>query len=1186
MRDGRIRRTRGFALLITITLLAFLVLLLVSLASLTRVETQVASNNQQLSQARQNALLALNVAIGQLQKYVGPDQRVTARAEILPDTAPAVVGATLWTGVWGNSQSAGAVSGTATAPMNWLVSGNETASFDWDVSNGRVTSISSPPIYQPTQAPVNLTVGATAVSTDITMSDGTEARLLVGSGSVGGTLANYVVAPLRSIEVPASQVPGLGTASTPTTIGRYAWWVGDEGVKARANLIDATATAVPGETATAADARNRLRYMVAQRDATESLTGFLSYDPATVPGLEKAVHPSQLPLLPAPATITTNVLHDRYHDLSTTSLGVLSDTLNGGLKKDLTAAFAPGTTAANSPTGAVWSVTTPPAGSSWVSDMSIANGYDGKGVSWQFLRSYYQLGSRVTGSGATASIAPIAQDVAGNQHGIVPVVAFYQVFIEAKLVESPVGSGSHVLELRHIPAVVLWNPYDITLADATYSFAYGFTGTRVRCFARISKGDSAAPSGNAADAAVAGAQVTSPYFQSAPADDMQFSLSSGALAPGASYVYTLPADVAYSTNVASNYVLTRGWGAGAANARGILVTSASFTLPPLAGTNHYNPLFWAGAGAMPAESATIAASNTTLLPNGDRLLMKLGTTEVAQFINGNNATQLPGSLANVSGGTFATAPSGTTVVGWAGLQFGLKTTALSAKLPSNLASSRLVRWLADGNVRATHSSRSAYEQQLPGSSGYSNGNPSYARRVETSAASSVALSAYYPINDGTALAPFGYDYANLAPVVLFGVPRTETRVASIGGLQHVNAYRILDYETAPNPWRLAGNFYPGYPIGNSWAIPRVGLDRIVSDLTANNVITGSVPAVFFDHSYLYNRALWDGYFFSTVPDAAVAATPVSFPLPNSRHVSYGRPGESATTQATNLRDTAKAAAGLMVAGAFNINSVSVEAWRALLAGTNNVPVGGTVRTDEAPFPRLIYPVDDGDVMTATTSASSHPNTYQGYRFLNAAQLTALATAIVTEVRNRGPFVSLADFVNRALVDSPSTSGFDERTMGALARALDVAGVNAAFGTGSNPTATMLGASGSYASMPAPTVWDGTPIATGAPGWVTQADLLQTLGPVLSARSDTFTIRAYGEVNNPLLAKNDAGHIQGRAWCEAVVQRLPDYVNEAAASSAAGDPADTVPALLQNSDNRNFGRRFQIMSFRWLSPSDI
>ena len=70
---------RGFALLITITLLSFLVLLLVSLASLTRVETQVANNNQSLAQARQNALFALNVALGQLQNFFLPTLKLEAK---------------------------------------------------------------------------------------------------------------------------------------------------------------------------------------------------------------------------------------------------------------------------------------------------------------------------------------------------------------------------------------------------------------------------------------------------------------------------------------------------------------------------------------------------------------------------------------------------------------------------------------------------------------------------------------------------------------------------------------------------------------------------------------------------------------------------------------------------------------------------------------------------------------------------------------------------------------------------------------------------------------------------------------------------------------------------------------------------------------------------------------------------
>ncbi len=73
---------KGFALLITIVLMAFLVLIMVSFASLTRVEIAGARNNQQVEQARQNALVSLNIALGQLQKFAGPDQRITATADL------------------------------------------------------------------------------------------------------------------------------------------------------------------------------------------------------------------------------------------------------------------------------------------------------------------------------------------------------------------------------------------------------------------------------------------------------------------------------------------------------------------------------------------------------------------------------------------------------------------------------------------------------------------------------------------------------------------------------------------------------------------------------------------------------------------------------------------------------------------------------------------------------------------------------------------------------------------------------------------------------------------------------------------------------------------------------------------------------------------------------------------------
>jgi len=94
----------------------------------------------------------------------------------------------------------------------------------------------------------------------------------------------------------------------------------------------------------------------------------------------------------------------------------------------------------------------------------------------------------------------------------------------------------------------------------------------------------------------------------------------------------------------------------------------------------------------------------------------------------------------------------------------------------------------------------------------------------------------------------------------------------------------------------------------------------------------------------------------------------------------------------------------------------------------------------------------------------------------------------------------------------------------------------------------------------------------APGFLTQADMLNSLGPVLTARSDTFRIRVYGDVQNPTTT-----NIEGKAWCEAIVQRVPDYIEstvDAWTTPATGTPSAT------------FGRRFKIVSFRWLSANDI
>jgi hypothetical protein len=96
-------------------------------------------------------------------------------------------------------------------------------------------------------------------------------------------------------------------------------------------------------------------------------------------------------------------------------------------------------------------------------------------------------------------------------------------------------------------------------------------------------------------------------------------------------------------------------------------------------------------------------------------------------------------------------------------------------------------------------------------------------------------------------------------------------------------------------------------------------------------------------------------------------------------------------------------------------------------------------------------------------------------------------------------------------------------------------------------------------------------AYGLPGWTRQADVLRPIAPILSARDDTFTIRAYGD------ARDASGNILARAWCEATVRRTRNYVDPA-------DPAEMT--ALPRAVNVAFGRRYEIVSFRWLNAEEV
>jgi hypothetical protein len=340
----------------------------------------------------------------------------------------------------------------------------------------------------------------------------------------------------------------------------------------------------------------------------------------------------------------------------------------------------------------------------------------------------------------------------------------------------------------------------------------------------------------------------------------------------------------------------------------------------------------------------------------------------------------------------------------------------------------------------------------------------------------------------------------------------------------------------------------------------------------------------------------------------------------------------------------------MMDGAFNVNSTSVQAWASLLSslsGTGNavnyLSTTGTFSTLSSvalqnPIFRLLSPVLSHSATVSpseiNTSGSSSP--WGCINALSNSQVLALATSIVNQVKQRGPFLSMADFLNRRL-DPPC---YNNGTIGpstglGLKGALQAAIDNTFALTGTDLNNTQLmsygmttgtsisGSRGSSPSTASNTLASGTTVlqaelyqtqsfprgctAEGAPGWLMQQDLVQCFSPVMAVRSDTFVVRCYGEADNQV-----TGNTEGRAWCEAVVQRLPDYIDQTDAALTSGNayttsslgdatpPYDRVtpvanagstyasaaPVPIVDTANQVFGRRFKVISFRWLNESDL
>ncbi len=166
------------------------------------------------------------------------------------------------------------------------------------------------------------------------------------------------------------------------------------------------------------------------------------------------------------------------------------------------------------------------------------------------------------------------------------------------------------------------------------------------------------------------------------------------------------------------------------------------------------------------------------------------------------------------------------------------------------------------------------------------------------------------------------------------------------------------------------------------------------------------------------------------------------------------------------------------------------------------------------------------------------------------------------------------------IDSNSLTG-DEQ-MQALAQAITLAiraEVSRSEGEGSGSSITSLRdliAAGTFDHAIADAGINGLAVNGDAidplsPGFLRQADIFALLGARMTTRSDTFVIRCYGESNDAR-----SGTPKALAYCEAVLQRFPEYI----------DPSEDASLPARSERNLLLGRRFRVVSFRWLQPQDL
>jgi hypothetical protein len=1156
----RCLRSKGFALVITLSLMVLLTLLAVGLLSLASVSLRSSSQGEAMANARANARLALMMALGELQRTAGPDRRVTAPANLAKPTHPEGI-----TGVWKSWKPAP----SGVANQNYVDAKTGANFLGYLMSN---------PNPAATLDPQTLPAASVQGSTD-----------LVSTGSVGSNLTN------REISAPLIPIKG-GTGAAANNRGSFAWTVLDEGVKSRIDLLPALEASGVGESITRAGTPARNRFIkVAGME-------FLDGPPASL----RDILPKLVSLDEAQIKASNKDAVPRFfNDFTVCSSSLQVDVANGGLKTDLSVLFD----------GEYGTATLPTAysGRYLYSDTTTPFENATSDSQWELYANYARLYRRTTANdnpkdGLKATLPVVTtspsylkgiQDATLNKTRyepdmskvkkpvLMPTVArvdmVFSLVARNNYVDTRGGKYVHILNLMYLPVITLHNPYNVTLRCTNLQVEFA----NVPIGFQVVLNDQPTPTTGLC--AFKEMYIWELGKQKVFNMTLSTSLDSAtevAMKPGETKIFgtPYPKDMTFQRDLDGEHKM-HDWASN--------LTQAAKLIPGLiTGPNDgvgFNLDWWVPTPYAHLRSTEHKArwdDPVVLLLPTDKIAVRYGPLIPADANNTFAITvRLDGADAAKTQFFYANEMKLKAIMEEGTSPRFTEPRSFPAEFPAPGAAPLSTLSILETNTTPV----SAYVKARPFaifSVGAKTTVESFTKSrpvADTGAAFQMATCDFInSTSQGTNPLEFAFvPVKNGGAAIESGGPNSEQGFlfGGNGSFNGVNSATIYEIPMAPlqsiaqlrhaNGGSIGSVPYVTYTAGESRAHPALPSGAAFFKADASRTV--------LDHSWLANDRLWDAYWFSTLSTLQGTAYTgaSSMPqkalsdqffagtksLPNKRNAAYQPPGMSATDASTAALTAGgkKSAAHIMTQGGFNVNSTSVPAWIAVLSGLSesNIPLatGANEKSTAAPFLRVRRPA------AASSTFTAREKLWNGYRTLTPDEIKKLAEEIVAEVRTRGPFLSMSEFVNRRL----GIAG-DLSNNGAIQAALDRSNVNANMAA--NALAIAPADVAGYGWKNAAAVTGNT--GAGAPGEITQGDVLSAIGSFISVRSDTFRIRSYGD------ARDTTGKITARAYCEAVVQRIPEYL----------DPAESADAKPVLPSNVLFGRQFKIVSFRWLTQAEI